>query len=161
MYEQLGDDTVLLLRMHYLIAEQLDLTGYEHFAYDVSEYDDVSELFLISDALITDYSSVMFDYGILQRPQFFFAYDLEKYDEALRGFYMDYLHELPGPIIKDAHTLTQQLKDLTQIEATYKDQIKAFADRFCHLEQGTAAKQIGDRIAREILGDEAVSNPPS
>lgn len=158
MYAQLSEDTGLLLRMHYLIAEQLDLSGYESFAFDVSNYDDVSELFLISDALITDYSSVMFDYGILQRPQLFFAYDLEKYDEALRGFYMDYLTELPGPIIKDAHTLTAQLKDLSQIKATYSEQIKTFAARFCHLEQGTAAKQIGDRIAREILGDEAVNS---
>ena len=56
--------------MHYLIANALDLTGYDDFAIDVSNYNDISELYLISDALITDYSSVMFDYGILKRPQF-------------------------------------------------------------------------------------------
>ena len=75
--EQIGDDYVILLRMHYLIANALDLTGYDDFAIDVSNYNDISELYLISDALITDYSSVMFDYGILKRPQFFFAYDIE------------------------------------------------------------------------------------
>ncbi|MEJ7388441.1 CDP-glycerol glycerophosphotransferase family protein, partial [Staphylococcus epidermidis] len=56
LYKQLGDDYVILLRMHYLIANALDLSGYENFAIDVSDYDDVSEIFLISDALITDYS---------------------------------------------------------------------------------------------------------
>ena len=57
--------------MHYLIANALDLHGYDDdFAIDVSNYNDISELYLISDALITDYSSVMFDFGILKRPQF-------------------------------------------------------------------------------------------
>ena len=73
LYKELGDDYVILLRMHYLISNALDLSGYENFAIDVSNYNDVSELFLISDCLITDYSSVMFDYGILKRPQFFFC----------------------------------------------------------------------------------------
>lgn len=86
LQKQIGDDYVILLRMHYLIANALDLNGYEDFAIDVSNYNDISELYLISDALITDYSSVMFDYGILKRPQFFFAYDIEKYDKGLRGF---------------------------------------------------------------------------
>ena len=57
--------------MHYLIANALDLHGYDDFAIDVSNYNDISELYLISDALVTDYSSVMFDFGILKRPQFF------------------------------------------------------------------------------------------
>ena len=74
---------MILLRMHYLISNALDLSGYENFAIDVSNYNDVSELFLISDCLITDYSSVMFDYGILKRPQFFFAYDIDKYDKRI------------------------------------------------------------------------------
>ena len=78
---------MILLRMHYLISNALDLSGYENFAIDVSNYNDVSELFLISDCLITDYSSVMFDYGILKRPQFFFAYDIDKYDKITRILY--------------------------------------------------------------------------
>ena len=56
--------------MHYLIANALDLRGYEDFAIDVSNYSDISELYLISDCLITDYSSVMFDYGVLKDLKF-------------------------------------------------------------------------------------------
>ena len=101
---------MILLRMHYLISNALDLSGYENFAIDVSNYNDVSELFLISDCLITDYSSVMFDYGILKRPQFFFAYDIDKYDKGLRGFYMNYMEDLPGPIYTEPYGLAKELK---------------------------------------------------
>ena len=110
LYKKLGDDYVILLRMHYLISNALDLSGYENFAIDVSNYNDVSELFLISDCLITDYSSVMFDYGILKRPQFFFAYDIDKYDKGLRGFYMNYMKDLPGPIYTEPYGLAKELK---------------------------------------------------
>ena len=111
--------------MHYLISNALDLTGYENFAVDVSNYNDVSELFLVSDCLITDYSSVMFDYGILKRPQFFFAYDIDKYDKGLRGFYMDYMKDLPGQFILN-HMDWLKLKDLDKVQDEYQDQIDAF-----------------------------------
>lgn len=147
----LGEDYVILLRMHYLIANAIDLNGYEGFAYDVSHYDDISELYLISDALITDYSSVMFDYGILKKPQFFFAYDIEKYDKNLRGFYIDYHKDLPGPIYTKADELIEGLKQLDQIQSQYASQIDAFYDRFCSIENGQASQFIGDMIYKEIM----------
>lgn len=150
LYKQLGDEYVILLRMHYLIANALDLTGFEDFAIDVSNYDDVSEIFLVSDALITDYSSVMFDYGILKRPQFFFAYDIDKYDKGLRGFYMDYKNDLPGPIFTDPHKLAESLKDLPKVQQQYQDKIDAFYNRFCSIENGKASQYIGDMIHQDI-----------
>lgn len=150
LYQQIGDEYVILLRMHYLIANALDLSGYEDFAIDVSNYDDVSEIFLISDALITDYSSVMFDYGILKRPQFFFAYDIEKYDKGLRGFYMDYKKDLPGPIFTDPHQLAESLKDIPKVQNEYQDKIDAFYNRFCSVDNGKASQYIGDMIHENI-----------
>ncbi|MDI1802353.1 CDP-glycerol glycerophosphotransferase family protein, partial [Staphylococcus aureus] len=70
----------------------------------------ISDLYLISDALVTDYSSVMFDFGVLKRPQIFYAYDLDKYGDELRGFYMDYKKELPGPIVENQTALIDALK---------------------------------------------------
>ncbi|HWT27288.1 MAG TPA: bifunctional glycosyltransferase family 2 protein/CDP-glycerol:glycerophosphate glycerophosphotransferase, partial [Mobilitalea sp.] len=95
--KELGDDYVVLLRTHYFIADSLDVTGVEDFAVNVSKYDDISELYLISDILITDYSSVFFDYANLKRPILFYTYDLDKYRDMLRGFYMDIETEVPGP----------------------------------------------------------------
>ncbi|MGD3155210.1 CDP-glycerol glycerophosphotransferase family protein [Staphylococcus warneri] len=152
LYQELGDDYVILLRMHYLISNAIDLTGFENFAVDVSNYNDVSELFLVSDCLITDYSSVMFDYGILKRPQFFFAYDIDKYDKGLRGFYMDYKKDLPGPIFTEPYELAKQLKDLDKVQHDYQDKIDAFYHRFCSVDKGTASQYIGDLIHKDIEG---------
>ena len=150
LYKELGDDYVILLRMHYLISNALDLSGYENFAIDVSNYNDVSELFLISDCLITDYSSVMFDYGILKRPQFFFAYDIDKYDKGLRGFYMNYMEDLPGPIYTEPYGLSKELKNLDKVQQQYQEKIDAFYNRFCSLDNGKASQYIGDLIHKDI-----------
>lgn len=150
LYESIGDEYVILLRMHYLISNAIDLSGYENFAIDVSDYDDISELYLITDALITDYSSVMFDFGILKRPQFFFAYDIEKYDKDLRGFYLDYVNDLPGPIFEDPFDLADSLKDVDLIKESYQDKIDEFYERFCSLEHGESSKYIGELINKEI-----------
>ncbi|EII6294255.1 CDP-glycerol:glycerophosphate glycerophosphotransferase [Staphylococcus pseudintermedius] len=150
LQETIGDDYVVLLRMHYLIANALDLKGFEDFAIDVSNYNDISRLYLISDCLITDYSSVMFDYGILKRPQLFFPYDIEKYATELRGFYIDYHNDLPGPIYTDPDALIEGLKNIELIRETYQDQIEAFHQRFCSMENGRAAQYIGDMIYNEI-----------
>ncbi|MBO1910182.1 CDP-glycerol glycerophosphotransferase family protein, partial [Microvirga sp. 3-52] len=86
---ELGDDYIVLLRMHYFIANQLDISEYSGFVYDFSSYDDIAELYLVSDVLITDYSSVFFDFANLKRPILFYTYDLENYRDKLRGFYLD------------------------------------------------------------------------
>lgn len=65
MHETLGDDYVIVLRMHYLIADRFDGSGYGGFVYDFSDYEDIRDLYLMSDVLITDYSSVFFDYANL------------------------------------------------------------------------------------------------
>src|SRR5699024_8299807 len=77
--EELSDEYVFVLRMHYLIAENLDLSNYDGFIFDMSHHEDIRELYLISDMLITDYSSVFFDYSILKRPMIFYVYDIEEY----------------------------------------------------------------------------------
>src|SRR5699024_9675578 len=99
MRETLSDDYVILLRMHYLIAENIDTSKYDGFVIDMSKYEDIRDLYLISDILLTDYSSVFFDYAILNRSVLFFTYDLESYRDNLRGFYFDFEKEAPGPLL--------------------------------------------------------------
>lgn len=71
MQEKLGNEIVLLVRMHYLVAEHFDFTQYGDFVRDASNHEDIRDLYLVSDLLITDYSSVFFDYANLQRPMLF------------------------------------------------------------------------------------------
>lgn len=99
MMEKLSDEYVVLLRTHHYIADNIDTTGLEGFVYNLSKYDDISEIYLISDICITDYSSVFFDFANLKRPVLFYTYDIEKYKNQLRGFYIDMNTEVPGPPI--------------------------------------------------------------
>ncbi|MFB9861557.1 CDP-glycerol glycerophosphotransferase family protein [Salinicoccus siamensis] len=143
---QFGEEYIILLRMHYVVASKMDLTGLEGFAYDVSGYDDVSELYLISDMLITDYSSVFFDYANLKRPILFFTYDLEKYKDQLRGFYIDMETELPGPLLRDNDALFEAVENIDQVVADYEERYDAFYDRFCSWDDGRAAEKVVDIV---------------
>ncbi|WP_436940545.1 CDP-glycerol:glycerophosphate glycerophosphotransferase [Staphylococcus xylosus] len=145
----LSDEFIVLLRMHYLIAEKLNLEDYENFVIDVSHHGDISELFLITDCLITDYSSVMFDFGNLKKPQLFFTYDLEKYEKELRGFYLDYYSELPGPIYTTSEELIEGILNIDLIRNEYNKKIEQFYRRFCQYEKGKSSNYVGDFIYRD------------
>ncbi|AFS71442.1 CDP-glycerol glycerophosphotransferase family protein [Exiguobacterium antarcticum] len=146
MQERLGQDYIVLLRMHYLIAEHLDLDAYAGFAYDVSSYGDIAELYLISDLLITDYSSVFFDYAHLNRPMLFFTYDLEKYASVLRGFYFDFEAVVPGPLLKESNQVIDYIADITANSKQYTDKYKVFQERFCSLDDGKASQRVTDAL---------------
>jgi CDP-glycerol glycerophosphotransferase len=109
----------VLLRTHYFIADSIDVTGIEDFAVNVSKYNDISELYLISDILITDYSSVFFDYANLKRPILFYTYDLDKYRDMLRGFYMDIEKEVPGPLLFTTEEVAEAILNINDISADY------------------------------------------
>ncbi|MGK0553086.1 CDP-glycerol glycerophosphotransferase family protein [Macrococcus capreoli] len=141
------DDTVLLLRLHYLIAAQLDLPDHPRII-NVSDYDDIADLYLISDVLITDYSSVFFDYSILNRPVIFFSYDLEVYKDELRGFYMDYYTQLPGPICTTNEELFQQIYTVLNKDYDNAFNHKAFYTDMNRYEDGHASSRIIDAILK-------------
>ena len=144
--KELGPDYVILLRTHYFIADSLDVTGLEDFAFNVSKYDDISELYLISDLLITDYSSVFFDYANLKRPILFYTYDLDKYRDILRGFYMDIETEVPGPLLFTNEEVADAIKGIEQISEQYRSKYDEFYERFCRLEDGHASEKIAKRV---------------
>lgn len=142
MKEALSGEYVVLLRTHYFIADEIDVTGMEDFAVNVSKYDDISELYLISDLLITDYSSVFFDYANLKRPMIFFTYDLEKYRDMLRGFYIDMEKEVPGPLVFDTDQVIDCILHQEEMTEKYKDRYEKFYQRFCGWEDGRAAERV-------------------
>lgn len=146
MQKELGDEYVVLLRTHYFIVDSLDLTSFNGFAFNASKYDDIARLYLISDILITDYSSVFFDYANLKRPMLFFTYDLEKYRGVLRGFYIDVEEELPGPMLFTTEEIIDAIKNLPQIEADYKEKYDVFYEKYCGWEDGNSSKKIVEAV---------------
>jgi CDP-ribitol ribitolphosphotransferase len=114
--KEMPADTVLLLRVHPFVAEAFEKDreqytgGNQQNILSVSSYPDINTLLLVSDCLITDYSSVIFEYCLLKRPMIFYAYDLEQFSDSGRGFYEDYEEYVPGPAARDTKTLINLLK---------------------------------------------------
>jgi Putative glycosyl/glycerophosphate transferases involved in teichoic acid biosynthesis TagF/TagB/EpsJ/RodC len=144
--KQLKEEYIILLRTHYFIADQIDMTGLEGFAYDFSKYDDIAQLYLISDLLITDYSSVFFDYANLRRPMLFFMYDLEKYRDVLRGFYIDIEEELPGPILNTSQEVLKAVLSVDLIKQKYNSKYEQFYYKYCSWEKGNASEKVAHRV---------------
>jgi CDP-glycerol glycerophosphotransferase len=140
-----GDDTVLLIRKHHRVAEVISQTG-NGFVRDVSTYPDGTELLLAADVLVTDYSSMMFDFANTGRPMLFFTYDLEAYRDQVRGLYLDLAERAPGPLLHTTDELAAALNDIDAVRAEYAQRYRDFAAAFCELDDGRAAARVVDRV---------------
>ena len=138
--EILGDDYVVIFKPHYLIVNDFDLESVKDFVYFVDPKEDISNLYLIADILVTDYSSVFFDYAILKSPIYFYMYDLDSYRDELRGFYLDIYHELPGEVIEDETILLNKIK-MNNFDF---NKLTKFNQRFNNHEDGNASKRVLD-----------------
>lgn len=149
LQEALSDEYVMAVKYHYLIGDRIDWSGYEGFVYPFTAQAEISSLYLIADAMITDYSSVMFDYSLLQRPMYFYAYDLEQYRDTLRGFYFDFLAEAPGPISQKTEELIADIQKYgTEIGEDYREKWDAYCKKFHTFEHGNASDQIIELIGK-------------
>jgi CDP-glycerol glycerophosphotransferase len=148
--ERLGGNYVTLIRGHSRTLQPgTDL--YAGGVIDVTSYPDVSELFLIADALITDYSSVMFDFSVTGKPIFFFTPDLDRYREVLRGFYFDLIAVAPGPVVRDPDELIELVRNLDGASERYAEKYAAWRARFNPRDDGKAAERVIARVLREGL----------
>ncbi|MET0423638.1 MAG: CDP-glycerol glycerophosphotransferase family protein, partial [Actinoplanes sp.] len=147
--EALGPDTVLLVRAHYFyVAPELAGAGPARTGrlVDVSGYPVVEDLYLAADVLLTDYSSAMFDYAVLDRPLVLFAPDWPVYRE-LRGAYFDLLAEPPGAVATDVPALIEVFRAETYRDDAATAARSAFRARFCYLDDGGAA----ERVVRQVF----------
>lgn len=137
---ELGEDYFFLIRAHYLdrvtIAPQ-----HRSIAANVSGHPDVTELMLVADVLITDYSSLFFDYANLARPMIFYTYDYDHYLRT-RGTYFDLASTVPGPLVSSTEEIVSCLRDLDSMAGRYADASAAFRAKFCEYDTGTASDQI-------------------
>jgi CDP-glycerol glycerophosphotransferase len=144
LMSRLDDDTIMIVKYHYLVMDQVDWTPYKGFIYSCDLSYDISNLYLVSDMMITDYSSVMFDYSLLKRPMLFFCYDLEEYKDTLRGFYFDFLAEAPGPVALNTEELITAIVNYDPL--AYKDKQEAFYNKYNHADDGNASKKMVELI---------------
>lgn len=108
--KELGNDYIILLRAH-PITKNIMGVGFNSFIKDFSEYPDINDLYLIADILISDYSSAIYDYSILERPIICFAYDYEEY-KKLRGFYVELEEEFPSGVFYNEIEVIEHLHNM-------------------------------------------------
>lgn len=142
--ERLGDEYCLLFRAHYEVAKVMNMQD-NVFVKNMSSYESLEDLMIVSDILISDYSSIFFDFSIMDKVMLHFTYDYDKYKEK-RGMYFDIREYLPGG--KNEDEIIELLRKLTDIE---KDATRKFREKYINY-YGNAADQSLDCIAAHIGG---------
>ncbi|MEO3873515.1 CDP-glycerol glycerophosphotransferase family protein [Nonomuraea sp. B12E4] len=139
--EALAEEWVLLLRTHpverYTPPEHL-----RHFVRSAGSYPEINDLILASDALLTDYSSVMCDYAITGKPMLFYIDDWDDYRLSERGVYHDLPAIAPGPCVSTTEDLVAAIRDLPAGHAAHAERYAAFRALWCAEERGDAAARI-------------------
>jgi CDP-glycerol glycerophosphotransferase len=138
-----GDRMVLLVRPHYLATFGLP-PALRHAVRNVADVHDITPLYHLSDALVTDYSSVMFDYALLHRPMIFHVPDYDDYVGS-RGAYFDLAQWAPGPLTRTGDDLLAALADLPALGERYAEKHRAFVERFATYDRGDAAQTVVER----------------
>ena len=143
--KELSDEYVLALRLHPKIKNfyKEDISSKGQYI-DVSDFKNEQELMLLSDMLITDYSSIMIEYAILNRPIVFFTYDLDNYLSKERGFYYDFEKTVPGPIVYTSDELIDAIKN----NDFDKSKISSFVNTQFNEINGQSSKHVVDYLLK-------------
>jgi CDP-glycerol glycerophosphotransferase len=112
---------------------------------------------MAADVLVTDYSSLFFDFAALRRPMVFFAYDLEKYRDSLRGFYLDYDTQVPGPIARSNRELVDVLSRIDEVWSGYADRLAEFRATYGPRDDGGASDRVLDAFFGDRIGPASTS----
>lgn len=143
MYQAFKKDYILMLRLHPAIEMELS-HEYPDFVIDVSAYHQLNDLLVVTDLLITDYSSIPFEFALLDKPMIFFAYDLDEYANS-RGFWENYRELVPGPIVHDTDALIECIKK----NDFDMNRVRNFADQWNQYSRGYSSERLIQTIYRE------------
>ncbi|PFK38389.1 CDP-glycerol--glycerophosphate glycerophosphotransferase [Bacillus cereus] len=142
MYEALHQEYVLFIKLHPAIREKIGhISKYKDFVFDYSLYHNINELFLVTDFLVTDYSSIPFEFCLLNKPMIFYPYDLEQYKQQ-RGIIEDYQSTVPGPVINS----TKELIEVIKTHHFNINDIKIFSMKWSQYSKGNSSKKFIDEI---------------
>lgn len=148
--EKFAKDYIILFSPHYFIANSVDVSKYKDFIISVQGYDEINELYLVSDIIMTDYSSVFFDFANLGKPMLFYMYDFDLYQGKLRDFYIS-LDELPGPIAKTQDELEKNIENIEKISKKYEKKYIDFNKKYNYLDDGNASERVIKEIFKEMF----------
>jgi CDP-glycerol glycerophosphotransferase (TagB/SpsB family) len=149
--ERLGPDFVLLLRGHRFHARNsADRTRRTARVVDVTDYPEINDLVLASDAAVLDYSSLRFDFALTGRPMVFLVPDLGDYTGGTRGFLYDFPGSAPGPLVGSTAEVVAALSDLDGVAADHAEAYRTFNTTYNYLNDGHAAERVVDHFFRDL-----------
>ena len=143
--QELSDDYVLMIRLHHFALDSYTVPEDGRFIFDVGHYSNIEDLFAITDILITDYSSIMFDYALTGKPMVFHTYDLDDYDD-LRGSYFDIRTEAPGAITTNDDELLTAIRAISSGELLNKDRVDRFKEKYLTFENDKSSEKIFNEV---------------
>ena len=149
LYEELGDEYVILVKQHPLVSRPPEIPERYRgsFALDLTVGSDISDMLCAADICISDYSSLVFEYSLLERPLIFFAYDLDTYFDW-RGFYYDYFEMAPGPVVSNTEEIVDYIKHID--ERFDLKRMQDFRYKFMRSCDGHATERILDYIGLKL-----------
>ena len=140
--EALGDDYVFLMRGHRFHTHEAERGARAARLLDVTDYPEINDLILASDAAVLDYSSVRFDFALTEKPMIFLVPDLDSYTGGVRGYLYDYAGSAPGPLLGSADEVVSALRDLDGLRARHAQAYRSFNARFNYLQDGSASERV-------------------
>lgn len=142
IYQNLGDNDIFIMKLHPFIKNQIFIKKeYQDKMIDLTGYPDINELLLITDLLITDYSSVIFEYAFMEKPIIFYVPDLEEYNSS-RSFYYDYDEYMYGTITRNQNELIENIKSST----VNKEKLEKFREKFLNRCDGKSSKRFVEEL---------------
>ena len=144
-HRRLGDDTVFLIRGHAFNARTKHRVGPRPGTVDVTDYPEVSDLYLAADAAIVDYSSLRFDFGVTGKPMIFHVPDLQRYQDT-RGWLFDFEPTAPGPLVTTTDEVVDAIADLAGVREQYAAAYRTFHDEYLDLDDGQAGARLVDAV---------------
>lgn len=159
LHQELGDEYLILFRAHHLDAKAMDISRYGDFIIDVTNYENVNDLYIISDLMISDYSGTIFDFGVLKRPMIFYMFDRELYTTKLQGVNID-LDELPGIFVEHEEELAPAIKRQFA-EFQYDEKYERFNQKYNQYDDGHSGQRVidlcmPDNVLHKTLTTQAV-----
>ena len=157
LHRALGSEYRLILRLHSFVKSAMRIPPeVGDFVVDASAEPDANEVLLAGDILVSDYSSIIFEYALLNRPMAFLAPDLAAYERE-RGFFFDYRTGVPGPVMEE----TEQLARWIQAKQFDLQRVRTFAATSFDVMDGRATERFASDVALPALRGEPIRIPPA
>ena len=153
--EHLSNEYVLLIRSHvgkhiWVDSSNKKIQLFDNiFSFNGGEWPEATELYLVADVLISDYSSAIFDFAITRKPQIMYAYDIDEYIREF-GLYFNYKQQMPFPMATNTKELISEVKNIGNFFGIYGDRYAKFIQKFCAYEKGDASERLIEYISKQM-----------